>query len=517
MISKVEEKALKLDRQIARTSLYEFGVMMGWKDEKAAPFHRVLAENLEKVERGEIKRLLIMAPPRHGKTLWVSHYFPAWCIARRLDLNFVASSYSASLAYRNSRAVERICNSPEYKRLFGDVFDGKNTEEERVLAGGGLYRALGVGGPFAGFPANIVTIDDPFKNREEAESETIRQKVDDWYGDDVLTRLEGWPRAVVLMHTRWHEDDLAGRRLNDANAHEWTVLRFPQIQDLEDPPDYDPREVGEPLWPKMLWEPPAPGQEDYPMMTKDEAEATYIAEFEAAMKVNPYGTEALRQQNPIAKGSQLFDDNWKKYTTSSQLALAASASRVYIAVDATFNKSVKKGDRVGIAVVARIGHQYFVLDAFGDRMTYNQMEDAVKTLAEQYPMATVVIEQAANGVILFQNLSQVLPSVADFEPGNTKKEDRVEYLTTIARVGNLIWIHESICPRIVDAIEETWKFGQKKWDDIPDAISQAVLYDRLNSRGESALARVTGTGPGSLRELLASGCLNAFAKRRRRF
>lgn len=495
-------KAELAAQALARRSLYHFGVIMGWRDEKTAPFHRTMVDVLEAVARFELTKVIFVAPPRHGKTKWVSEYFPAWALGNQPSMKLIAASYSADLAEQNGNSVRRLMAEPKYRDAFGDMtatFKGaRATAQITDLKGGGYYKAVGVGGSFAGFGGNWLVIDDPFKNRKEADSPTIREDVWNWYNDDALTRME-WPRAVVIMHTRWHEDDLVGRILQGPDAHEWSVFHWPQVQDDIDCDlrPYDKRKPGEALWPRMFYEP------DGKIKVKD-AEAMYIEEYKRALAANDYGVRALRDGRPYTKGGGLFQEEWFNRYTSDASAIVASAERIYIGVDATY-KATKRSDRVGIVVVARRGARYFVIEAGGHKMSFQETRAYLGRKSAEYPQATVVIEAMANGQALIEDLRSVTPSVASFDPGNESKASRVEYAASIAASGNLWWPTDQAVPAIREAIDECMKFGATRYDDIPDAISMCLLHDRKTRSYADALRRQILSPSGSPAQFLPGG------------
>lgn len=203
-----------------------------------APHHELIAEKLEAVERGDIDRLMIFMPPRHGKSELASKRFPAWCLGRRPQRQIIAASYNSDLANDFGRNVRNIVAEPEFGQVFTDVslaVDSKAANRMNTNHGG-TYVAAGVGTAVTGRGADIALIDDPFKDREEADSERRRNLVWDWYRSTLYTRLMPGG-AIVLIQTRWHEDDLAGRLL-EQEPDQWEVLELPAIS-----------KAGEPLWP----------------------------------------------------------------------------------------------------------------------------------------------------------------------------------------------------------------------------------------------------------------------------
>lgn len=222
-----------------------------WPSYQDAAHHRAIARKLEAVERGEITRLMIFMPPRHGKSMLASEYFPAWYLGRNPDHYVIAATYAQDLADDFGRKVKNQVADPSFGLIFPGVgladdsqsskrfhVEGRTGGFEHTLTQRGAYYAVGVGGPLTGRGAHLMLIDDPVKNREDADSETIRKKIKDWYTSTAYTRLMPGGRIVVIQ-TRWHEDDLSGWLLKE-HAHEgWDVLDLPALKD------------GKALWPEQ--------------------------------------------------------------------------------------------------------------------------------------------------------------------------------------------------------------------------------------------------------------------------
>jgi len=496
--------------KMVRDSLYWFGVHMGWKAEKTAPFHFKIVEALEKVERFEIEKLILVAPPRHGKTKWVSEYFPAWLIGKHPDKKIISVTNASPLAEQNATSVRRMIAEPKYQTIFGNplaTFEGARDNKSIMdLAEGGTYKGDGITATWAGFGANWCIIDDPIRKREEAESVTQRDKVWDGWNSDIKTRLE-YPAAVIVMHTRWHDDDLVGRILRGADADEWVVLHFPKVQDDEDCElrPYDPREPGEPLWPLMFWEKGG-------KRTPEQARVEYLRRFELAKVTDPYATMSLDQGRPYTKTGNMFEDAWFKRYTSEVAGIAARSERVFIAIDATYTDS-KKSDRVGVAVIGRIGVAYYVLEAFGRRMGFLASRACIEGLIDKYPKATLIIEPRANGQALFEEFEKVVPSIAKFEPGNESKASRVEYLASVCEAGNMYWPTDQMDPGIAEAIDEVKFFGSRRFDDIPDACSMVIIHDRGRRRAGEGLKRAVESAKGGLEQFINQGALSGLFRR----
>jgi hypothetical protein len=185
---------------------------------RPSPHHRFVATYLERVELREIDRLMILMPPRHGKTELASKSYPAWTIGRSPWKQFISASATADLAHDWGRDVRNIVASEEYQL----VFPTRLSEDSRAAGKwntqqGGCYYALGVGGNPIGRGADEFLIDDPFGSMEDAKSEVIRNKVWDWYQGTVYNRLQ--PKgAIILINHRMHEDDLSGRLIEQMKA-----------------------------------------------------------------------------------------------------------------------------------------------------------------------------------------------------------------------------------------------------------------------------------------------------------
>jgi predicted phage terminase large subunit-like protein len=216
-------------------------VAFQWPGYRDAPHHRLIARKLEAVERGEITRLMITMPPRHGKSMLASEFFPAWYLGRNPDHYVVAATYAQELADDFGRKVKNQIEDSAYGAVFPGVSladDSKSAKRFHVegVGGGyetslsqrGAYYAVGVGGPLTGRGAHLLLIDDPVKNREEADSEIIRKKTKDWYTSTAYTRLMPGGR-IVIIQTRWHEDDLSGWLLSEHKHEEWETINLPAI------------------------------------------------------------------------------------------------------------------------------------------------------------------------------------------------------------------------------------------------------------------------------------------------
>lgn len=261
--------------------------------------HKLLARHLDRWARGEIKRLLIFMPPRHSKTEMCSVQLPAKLLGIYPTMQVMAASYGASLAKVNKQHVERVMATQRYQSLFTGTQPAASFAEGMAFktTRGGLYLCAGVGGALTGFGFDRGIIDDPIKNREEAESQAYRDTTWQWYTSTFHTRRADNDAGELLMVTRWHDDDIAGRILRNmaesADADRWEVLCLPAIYDeaLQHIHPEDPRSNGEALWPGLF----------------DEAAL-------AATKgtIGSYDWWALYQQQPQPPGGSKIKRSWFK-------------------------------------------------------------------------------------------------------------------------------------------------------------------------------------------------------------
>ena len=239
---------------------------------------RYIQAQLDRVTRGEIKRLMLFVPPRHGKTEMTTIRYPVWRLERNPEMRVIVGAYNQDLAENFTRKARKIARSrfelSDEKALAGDW------ETKR---GGGI-RASGVGVGVAGRGAHLIILDDPVKNREEANSAAYRQRMWDWFKDDIYTRLEP-DGAIIIINTRWHTDDLAGRILASETANDWTVIKFPAIAETDDELGRHP---GEALCPERFNE-------------------TALADIKRVLGNSFY---ALYQQRPLPAEGNFFKSSW---------------------------------------------------------------------------------------------------------------------------------------------------------------------------------------------------------------
>lgn len=417
---------------------------------------------LEGVLRKESPRLMLFMPPRHGKSELVSRKFPAYALGRNPDLSIIASSYSADLASRMNRDVQRVIDSEPYRQAFPDtclfgknirsVADGsylRNSDIFEVVGRQGVYRATGVGGGITGMGADILDIDDPIKDAKEADSATVRQSIWDWYTSTALTRLSPGG-GVLLTLTRWHEDDLAGRLLQAAKegGDEWEVVVYPAIAEQNEAH----RQVGEALHPDRY---------PLPMLQKIKG------------AVGSRVWEALYQQRPSAAEGGLIKRDWFKVYKQDPKTLGPF-DEVVQSWDFTFKDS-KASDYVVGQVWGRKGADKYLLDQVRARMDFPASLQALRTLSAKWPEARLkLIEDKANGPAIIATAQREIEGLVPVEPQGSK-EARVSAASPSIESGNVHIPHPEQAPWVHDFIEECAAFPNGAHDDQVDAMAQALL------------------------------------------
>ncbi len=254
-----------------------------------AAHHRLLIDALEALARGDIPRLMVAMPPGSAKSTYVSTLFPPWWLAQDPTLSMIAASNTAELAERFGRRVRNTIQ--EYGSLLGYGLAADNAAAGRWETDrGGEYYAAGVQGTITGRRADLAVIDDPVKTRAEADSQLVRDRIWDWWRDDLTTRLKPGAKVAVVA-TRWHEDDLSGRLLHEAatGGQQWHVVSLPMEAEANDPLGRTP---GERLW--SDW---------------------FTPEMVAEAKREARTWSALYQQRPAPETGDYFQKDWIRTAT----------------------------------------------------------------------------------------------------------------------------------------------------------------------------------------------------------
>lgn len=478
----------EINVELARKSLLEF-TRYTMQEYRPNWHHQLMCEYLQAFARLEIKRLMIFCPPRHGKSELVSRRLPAYILGQDPDAPIITASYGADLARRMNRDVQRIIDSREYNKVFPNtrlwgknirtVGDGswlRNSDEFEIVEYNGYYRGAGVGGAITGMGMKFGIIDDPVKNRQDADSPTVRQGLWDWYVSTFRTRLAPGG-GILITVTTWHEDGLEARLLKLAEsspkADQWTVIRLPAI--AEEPIEsYDIRQPGDYLWPAQY--------------SPDEYEATKIG-------LGSYEWNALYQQKPSPEAGGIFKRHWWQFWQPANADLppvlvklpdgqleerrAVTLPRhvdleMLQSWDCAF-KETDTSDFVAGQVWGRQGANKYLLDYFKERAEIGPTMAAIQNFTITWPRARAkLIEDKANGPAVIQMLRSKVAGLIPVEPEGSKV-GRARAISPEVEAGNVYLPHPALYPWVNQLIDNCAAFPNTAHDDDIDAMTQALL------------------------------------------
>jgi predicted phage terminase large subunit-like protein len=443
-----------------------------WPGYEAAKHHRLIARHLEAVERGDIRRLMISMPPRHGKSMLASEFFPAWYLGRNPSHYVIAATYAQDLADDFGRKVRDQIAESTFQAVFpgcqlkGDsksskrfhvTHESEDPQDAFATDLDGAYFAAGICGPLTGRGAHLLLIDDPVKNREDAESSTLRQKAKDWYTSTAYTRLmpDG---KIVIIQTRWHEDDLTGWQLKE-HAHEgWVVLSLPALAETDD--DILGRKTGEPLW------------GHYPLQALERIKRS----------IGSRDWTALYQQRPAPAEGGIFKAEWFRRYGKQQDA--------YQQIVQSWDTAVKADEINDPSVCTTWGIRpdgYDLLQVLVRRLEYPDLKRLVKSQAEAFGADAVLIEDKASGQQLLQDLkrSTKLPLI-----GINPEKDKI---TRASAVSAIVEAGKVALPQhaawLTDYETEMLTFPNAPHDDQVDSTTQFLGWARDKSYGGVARIR----------------------------
>lgn len=411
-------------------------------------------------------RLIISMAPQEGKSVRVANDFPVWALTRNPDLRIVTASYGQSLANRNGRAIRnRIISHPE---LGLTIAKDNGSVSDWTLRGhvGGVL-SVGIGAGLTGRPADLMIIDDPIKDRKEADSKVFRDNVWDWWTDAASTRLA--PGAsVVLILTRWHEDDLAGRLVKRDVEAGWQVINIPAQADHrpeEGETDILGREPGE-----------------YMISARGRSPESW-ARRKATAGARTWAS--LFQGRPAPQEGGVFppESQWPRYdqplwiTRDDGSRWVTSASRsdheMVQSWDLAF-KDTDGSDYVVGQVWLRIGTQVYLLDQIRERLNFTATLEAMRTMSARWPQAVAkFVEDKANGPAVINALGRELAGLIPIEPEGSKYA-RASAVSPFTEAGNVVLPTARLLPNVAELFEEMRNFPHASHDDTVDALSQAL-------------------------------------------
>ena len=406
---------------------------------------------VEKVENGQKVRLCLSVPPQHGKSHTVTETLPSWFIGRNNDMRAILTAYNADIAEKFGNKNRQLI-----KDYGEELFDIKISESQdnKTLWDidkhkGGLYSA-GILGGITSNTSQLTIVDDPFKNGAEAENPEIREKVWQTFVDSVLTRSQGKGNAVIVIHTRWHDDDLIGRLIKLGG---WVVVNIPCVWES----GVDKllgRKIGQTLCPELGF---------------DSEWATQMQKMLGARK-----WYALYQGKPYIDGGNLIKRTSLKFYNEKTKPSVFDA--IEMSCDLTFGGTKKTNDNVCIGVWGRVGANHYLLKKVKKKMTFQETLEQLRVLSSNFPQARKkIVEAKANGLATIETLNREIGGFVEFNPNSKSKQERFENVIPLIESGNVWLPDESLDPTIEDDIEEMLRFPNATHDDFVDMLSQYLL------------------------------------------
>ena len=414
-----------------------------WHPEHLAECRRAL----DRVTRGECKRLMLFLPPRHGKSELATIHYTAYRLLIDQTLRVIIGAYNHGLACTFSRQTRRVA------KQFGFEFSDDQNKQNQWSSehGGGIY-AVGVGSGVTGYGADLVIIDDPVKSRAEAESPTYRARVMDWYQNDLYTRLHPGA-AIVLIMTRWHSLDLAGQLLEQAKegGEQWDVVSLPAIAEESDKVG---RQPGEALWPDRY------SVEDFQRIKT---------------AVGSYAFSALYQQTPTPRAGGFFRPEWFQIVDPMPIPPGSNSCRAWDTA-----ATVGSGDYTAGVKMVRTGERYRVTNVARGQWSPASRRTIQRQLAETDGRETIIHlaqDPGSAGVDQVQHDTGNLIGFAVVSKQPTgSKEVRAMPMAAAFEAG-LIDLERGEWNR--DFIDELCTFPTGKHDDQVDAAADA--FNRLST------------------------------------
>lgn len=435
-------------------------------------FHTLIAVYCQQLLEGTLptSRLMLFVPPQHGKSEVVSRKLPAWALGRNPMLKIVGSSYSADLAQQFCRSIQRTIDSPEYGEVFPNTYlnsqrvksDTKrgwvrNVDIFETVGYGGFYKAVGVGGSLTGTPADLGIIDDPIKDALEANSETYRNRIWDWYTDVFLTRLHNNSKQI-LIQTRWHADDLAGRLL-EREGDKWTVINIPAICEEEHDGELNSeRHIGDALW-------------------EERHSKERLQEIEQR---SPRTFAALYQQRPTIAGGNIVKREWFKHVSVYEFERIHGKEPVTFFLDTAYTDK-SDNDPTGIIATCKIGKDLYIMHGQKVQMRFPDLLRFIPQYVQEHGYtfrSTIRIEPKANGISVIDQMRETTGlNVTQTPSPKDSKETRLNAASPTVECGRVVLVDGAWNEQFID---EVCGFPTKPHDEYVDVLCYAIDYYLAN-------------------------------------
>lgn len=438
----------------------------------------ILDDALIDAESGKAPWLIFSMPPQEGKSERVSRFFPIWCLLRDPTRRIAVASYADDIAMRWGRQVRDDITAMNIELGLG-IHPTIGSSKEWQLDGhrGGMV-TTGVGGALTGRAVDLLIVDDPFKDREEAESPTMRERVKNFWRSKASTRLPEKSIVIIIM-TRWHEDDLAGW-LKKELPGDFRLINIPaQAEHVDGKHDCKCAGDGTCLGREVL------GREPGEYMVS--ARARTIPGWEQKKRnAGTYDWNALYQGHPSpAEGGIFKRHHWRIHERPRAVQLASGswyvpgADEVIISVDAAF-KDLKSSDYVAMTVWARRGSRLDLVDIVYERMEFTLTCTNLELLVAKWPQATLrLIEDKANGPAIISALRGRVGGLVPYTPVDSKLA-RARAVSPFQEAGDIGLpdpLRDGACPgaRVAQFIEQCAGFPNAAHDDLVDSFTQAAI------------------------------------------
>ena len=451
------DRELKLRLRLAQIEKNEFSqnnfigfVRTVWPDFIAGRHHKIIADKLERVAKGELKRLIINMAPRHTKSEFASYLFPAWMMGRNPKMKIIQATHTTELAVNFGRKTKNLIDSDEYKEIFPEVQLAADSKASGRwdTSKGGMYYAVGVGSNLAGRGGDLVIIDDPH-SEQTAMSVSGFDDAWDWYTGGPRQRLQPGG-SIVLVQTRWSEKDMTGQLLRamakDPLADQWEVVELPAIFD-----------DGKPCWPEY-W-----SLED---LTSVKA------------SIPPGKWNAQYQQNPTGEENAIIPREWwKKWEKNT----VPNLQYVIQSYDTAFTKR----ETSDFSAITTWGVFYpnesgqpglILLDSKKGRWDFPELKEVALENYKFWDPDTVIVEAKASGLPLTHELRNMGIPVVNFTPSKgNDKVSRVHSVSPLFEAG-MVWVPDEVFAD--ELIEEVAAFPNGEYDDLVDSMTQALMRYR---------------------------------------
>lgn len=446
----------------------------------AAPHHDYLGGWLEDAEQGKRVRIVIEEPPRHGKSEQASYWFPVWYLNRHPERRIILCSYEAGFAAEWGRKVRNTIEEHS-EELNVQVAQRSHAANRWDTTAGGGMRTAGVGGAITGRGADLLIIDDPFKNRDQAESSLFREKAWQWLMSTAMSRLEPGG-VVIIIQTRWHQDDLAGRVLDQSRqgVEHWDELRLPAIAEKADPLG---REPGEPLWPERY----------------------DVAALEQ-IKVRDEDTWwALYQQRPTVPGGSIFLQEWwadgRQRYYLHRAGHEVSVGARWLMLD-TAMKDNEGNDYSACSLFELLtDYRLAVRPLWNEKLQFPELVSQVQATATSWnaqgKLRGVVIEDKSSGTSVIQTLRASAPKwlatkLVAFMPSGSKVY-RGRQASVWCKNGRVLLPHPDYeVPVLADLEDQLYNVPSVAHDDLFDTFTMGIIYlENFLAAGFQAVQGVT--------------------------